>query len=284
MFMFTFTKDHFRATTDRVKNSVNSKLRFSDVSIAFQPIIDASSAKVWGYEALTRGSDGRNYPAIVAGMTERKRMAFDKLVTMKALREAGRLGLTRNGAKITLNVRPTMDHAAVDAAFVARAARHFKVPLNAIVLELTEDAKLSCDDFRKVIELHRLLGISTGIDDFGSGYSGLNVLASCGAAMVKLDRQLISGIDHDESKQMIVESFTMLCTRLGSMVVAEGVETHEEAVTLRKRGIHMMQGYYFGRPTVGSPSVLRVTVEDVETPCAWAPPVQMWPQPVLMSA
>jgi EAL domain-containing protein (putative c-di-GMP-specific phosphodiesterase class I) len=282
--MFTLTKDLFKAASERARGNIEAAFRFVDVAIAFQPIIDASSEKVWGYEALARGANGRNYPSIVAGMTEPKRISFDKLVTMKALREAGRLGLTRNGCKITLNVRPTLDRAAVDAAFVARAARHYKIPLAAIVLELTEDAKLSCEDFRKVVELHRVCGIATGIDDFGSGYSGLNVLATCGAAMVKLDRHLISGIDQDKSKQLIVESFTSLCTKLGSMVVAEGVETRGEAETLCAQGIHMMQGYYFGRPTVGGPSILRLSVGDSEAPCAWVPPVKTWVPPLRMSA
>jgi EAL domain-containing protein (putative c-di-GMP-specific phosphodiesterase class I) len=276
--MFEFTKD-------RVKSAVNSKLRFAQVAIAFQPIIDATSATVWGYEALTRGADGRNYPQMVAGMDERKRMAFDKLTILKALHEAARLGLVRSGAKVTLNVRPTVDRAAVDAAFVARAAKHYGIPAGSIVLELTEDAKLSCDDFLKVMAMHRELGISTGIDDFGSGYSGLNVLATCGADMVKLDRHLIHEIDKDPKKQIIVESFARLCGRLGSVVVAEGVETQREAEVLREQGIELMQGYYFGRPVVGGPSVLRTEIGARETPQTWTLPVKTsWNVPFTMQA
>jgi EAL domain-containing protein (putative c-di-GMP-specific phosphodiesterase class I) len=267
--MFEFAKDRF-------KNTLNATVRFADICIAFQPIVDAVSAKVWGYEALTRGTKGQCYPDIVAGMSERKQMAFDKLALMKALKEASRLGLTRDGAKITLNVRPTMDRAAVDAAFVARAAKHYCISLNSIVLEMTEDAKLSYDDFLKVVQLHHKLGIATGIDDFGSGYSGLNVLATCGAAMVKLDRHLITGIDRDRNKQMIVESFASLCARLGSVVVAEGVETQGEAEVLCEQGIRLMQGYYFGRPVVGGPAVLRLAVGELERSQVWERPAKAW--------
>ena len=276
--MFEFTKD-------RVKSAVGSKMRFAQVAIAFQPIVDATSATVWGYEALTRGADGRNYPQMVAGMDERKRMAFDKLTILKALREAARLGLVNGGAKITLNVRPTVDHAAVDAAFVARAAKHYGIPTASIVLELTEDAKLSCDDFLKVMAMHREHGIATGIDDFGSGYSGLNVLATCGADMVKLDRHLVHGIDSDPKKQIIVESFTRLCSRLGSVVVAEGVETQREAEMLREQGIQLMQGYYFGRPMVGGPSVLRTEIGALEVTRVWSSPVKTaWNVPFTLQA
>jgi EAL domain-containing protein (putative c-di-GMP-specific phosphodiesterase class I) len=273
-------KAMFEFAKDRLKSTLNAKVRFIDVVVAFQPIVDARQARVWGYEALTRGVDGQSYPQLSEGMSERRRVAFDKLATMRAMREAARLGLTRDGAKITLNVRPTMDRAAVDAAFVSRAAKHFRIPLDSIVLELTEDAKLSYEDFQKVVQVHHELGIATGIDDFGSGYSGLNVLATCGAAMVKLDRHLIHGIDRDRNKQMIVESFTNLCTRLGSMVVAEGVETQREAEVLLDQGIELMQGYYFGRPSVGTPSVLRLAVGDLEAVQASERPSTKWHLPV----
>jgi EAL domain-containing protein (putative c-di-GMP-specific phosphodiesterase class I) len=276
--MFDFAKDS-------LKNAVNHKLRFSGVCIAFQPIVDASSLRVWGYEALTRGAEGQSYPAMIAGMDERRRKAFDKLTAAKAIREASHLGLLRHGAKLTLNVRPTVDLTAVDAAFVARAAKHYGVPLASLVLELTEDATLSCEDFKKVMELHRSVGIATGIDDFGAGYSGLNVLATCGAAMVKLDQQLIRGIDTDTKKQIIVEAFTQLCEKLGSLVVAEGVETHAEAETLRDQGVELMQGYYFGRPVVGAQPVLPHGITEVGTKRRWgSSPMKSWGQTVRMRA
>lgn len=273
----------FQFAKDRVKNALNAKMRFAQVAIAFQPIVDSGAGRVWGYEALTRGTDGRSYPEIVEGMDERGRMAFDKLTTARALREASHLGLMRDGVKVTLNVRPTLNMAAADAAFVARAAQHYDVPLESIVLELTEDAKLTYEDFHKVMVLHRSLGIATGIDDFGSGYSGLNVLATCGADMVKLDRQLVRGIDKDPKRQIIVEAFTQLCGKLGSIVVAEGVETQAEAEVLRQQGIDLMQGYYFGRPAVGAPMVLRLEIGEEERQRSWVMPFEPLEKPARLS-
>jgi EAL domain-containing protein (putative c-di-GMP-specific phosphodiesterase class I) len=276
--MFNFAKDSF-------KNAVNGKVHFGRVCIAFQPIVDAGSSRIWGYEALTRGAEGQSYPALIAGMDENRRKSFDKLTTAKALREAGRLGLLKHGAKLTLNVRPSVDLSAVDAAFVARAARHYGIAMSSLVLELTEDATLSCDDFKKVMELHRSVGIATGIDDFGSGYSGLNVLATCGADMVKLDQHLVRGIDTDAKKQIIVEAFTQLCGKLGSLVVAEGVETKEEAETLRDQGVELMQGYYFGRPVVGAQPVLPHGITEVGTKRRWgSSPMKSWGETVRMRA
>jgi len=282
--MLGLFKDRVRTANDQIRGKVEAALHFNEVDIAFQPIVDATTSKVWGFEALTRGVNGKPYPAIIANMSEKRRISFDKMVAMKALREAARLGLTRNGCKVTLNVRPTIDQGALDAAFVARVAKHYKLDLGDIVLELTEDAKLSYEDFQKVVSLHHRMGIATGIDDFGSGYSGLNVLASSGASMVKLDRHLISGIDHDKNKQMIVASFTALCDKLGAIVVAEGVETQAEAITLRKHGIKLMQGYYFGKPSTGRPSVLRLGIYEPEVARVWEMPVKHWGLPLSLSA
>jgi len=275
--MFQFAKDRFTI-------AVNSQLRFNQIAIAFQPIVDVREGQIWGFEALTRGVNGESYPAMTAGMDENRRRAFDKLTTTKALSEAARLGLVKTGAKLTLNVRPTVDLASMDALYVSRAAKHYGIPTHAMVLELTEDAKLSCDELNTVMELHRSLGIKTGIDDFGSGYSGLNVLATCGADMVKLDRQLVRGVDKDLKKQMIVESFTRLCGRLGSLVVAEGIETRGEAEMLRKNGITLMQGYYFGRPAVGELTAARTEIGQGEPVHARVIPFDKWAEPITLRA
>ena len=269
-----------RTPRDRRGHTVKEQMRFNQIAIAFQPIVDVRSRQVWGYEALTRGADGQIYPQLIAGLSDEERKTFDKVASAKAVQAAAKLGLIRNGPKLTLNVRPTLEAGAADARFIARVAKHYNiVAASAILLELTEDAKLTCDEFIQLMEVHRSLGLATGIDDFGSGYSGLNMLATCGAEVVKLDLQLVKGIDNDPKRQSIVESFTRLCKKLGSMGIGEGVETREEAVTLRELGITMMQGYYFGRAAVGIPRVLRLGVDEEERERYWTAPFKTGTRP-----
>ena len=269
-----------RAPRDRRGHTVKEQMRFNQIAVAFQPIVDVRSRQVWGYEALTRGTEGELYPELITGLSDEERKTFDKVASAKAVQAAAKLGLIRNGPKLTLNVRPTLDAGAADARFIARVAKHYNiVAASAILLELTEDAKLTCDEFIQLMEVHRSLGLATGIDDFGSGYSGLNMLATCGAEVVKLDQQLVKGIDRDPKRQIIVESFTRLCKKLGSMVIGEGVDTREEAVMLRELWIHLMQGYYFGRAAVGIPRVLRLGVDEEERERYWTAPFKTGSRP-----
>jgi len=95
---------------------------------------------------------------------------------------------------------------------------------------------------------------------------------------------LVRGIDSDATRQIIVESFARLCERLGSLVVAEGVETREEAETLGSLGIDLMQGYYFGRPVIGTPPVLRFTIGEHARPRARMLEFSSWNGPVTRRA
>ncbi|MBT2329265.1 EAL domain-containing protein, partial [Pseudomonas fluorescens] len=94
-------------------------------------------------------------------------------------------------------------------------------------------------------------GFTTAIDDFGSGYSGLNLLAMFQPHVLKIDMALTRTIDQDPVKQAIVEGIVLVAKRLGITVIAEGIETREESAALLELGIDLMQGYLFARPEVG---------------------------------
>jgi EAL domain-containing protein (putative c-di-GMP-specific phosphodiesterase class I) len=86
------------------------------------------------------------------------------------------------------------------------------------------------------------------IDDFGAGYSGLNLLAGFQPAIIKLDRQLIEEIHLSLPKQAIVRGVLSVCRDLNILPIAEGVEEIEEYLALRELGIDVFQGYLFAHP------------------------------------
>jgi len=243
---------------DLVRNSLNQALRLPKFSMALQPIVSMRSKEVFAYEALCRGDEGESYAELAARFSTRLLSCFDRLCTAKALKLAAKLGITRGGVKISLNMRPTTDAAAQDARYVARAARHYGIAADSIILELTEDARVSCDDLQCILKKHHMAGMATALDDFGAGYAGLNLLASCHPEVVKIDRELIQGVDTSESRQTIVHGFVEVCRKLGAEVIAEGVETREECETLQRLGIDLMQGYLFAKPAVGCAPVPRM--------------------------
>jgi EAL domain-containing protein (putative c-di-GMP-specific phosphodiesterase class I) len=93
-------------------------------------------------------------------------------------------------------------------------------------------------------------GMITAIDDFGAGHSGLNMLADFQPDVLKIDMALTRSINTDDIRAKIVGAIVGLCNSLHISVIAEGIETIEEAVALRALGVHLFQGYLFARPII----------------------------------
>ena len=119
------------------------------------------------------------------------------------------------------------------------------------MFEFTPDETTSPAHVRGILGAYRELGFTTAIDDFGTGHSGLALLANLDTDLIKLDMELIRGIDASPAKRAIVEAMMALSRRLGIRVIAEGIETDEELKTLRLLGVRLAQGYLLGRPAIG---------------------------------
>ena len=96
-------------------------------------------------------------------------------------------------------------------------------------------------------ELHRE-GFSVAMDDFGSGYSSLNVLKNLQFDSIKLDKEFLNGFSQNLHAQKVIEGTVSMIKSLGVKVIAEGVETQQQADFLRKTGCDLAQGYFFARP------------------------------------
>ena len=122
-------------------------------------------------------------------------------------------------------------------------------PLNRIMLEVTETETIA-NYARFITWVHRgrALGVKFAIDDFGSGYAGLNLLAEFQPDAIKLDMMLVRDIASKGPRQAIVRGIIRTCEDLGIDIVAEGVETLDEYEWLRGEGIILFQGYLFARP------------------------------------
>jgi EAL domain-containing protein (putative c-di-GMP-specific phosphodiesterase class I) len=99
------------------------------------------------------------------------------------------------------------------------------------------------------------VGAHLVIDDFGAGYSNLKRVIDLEPAIVKLDRELITGIDQHRRQQELIRYVVQLCEGLGARVVAEGIETVEELKAVREVGVHYVQGYLLARPAYPMPEV-----------------------------
>ena len=221
--------------------------RADGLSYAYQPIVDIVSRQPYAYEALLRGA--RNEPAgvVLGALDEATIEAIDTHARPRAIALAAKLGLN---TRLHLNFQPRSlaSSSAVIGATLAVAARH-GFDNEQMVLEVTETQVI--DDQRRfadAINEFRAEGVLVAIDDFGAGYSGLNLLANFQPDLVKLDMELVRGIAHHGPRQAIVRAIHQVCNDLGIDVIAEGVETVEEYYWFEDEGVTLFQGYLFARP------------------------------------
>jgi EAL domain-containing protein (putative c-di-GMP-specific phosphodiesterase class I) len=217
------------------------------ISMAFQPIINLATRKIFAHEALVRGSAGESAGSVLARLTDENRYAFDQSCRITALEWAARLQVPE---MVSINFMPNAVYRAETCIRATlEAAERLNFPLDKIIFEVTEQEQvLDIDHLTGILKAYRKQGFMTAIDDFGAGYAGLNLLADFQPDLIKLDMALIRGIDQDSVRQILVESTLGMCRKLGVRVIAEGVETHGELEVLRALGIELFQGYLFAKP------------------------------------
>jgi EAL domain-containing protein (putative c-di-GMP-specific phosphodiesterase class I) len=218
--------------------------------MAFQPIIDVGRGVVFAHEALVRGMDGSSADSVLSLVDPDNRYAFDQQCRVRAIELAASLFPRKDVPHLSINFMP-------NAVYEPRAcirqtletAERTDFPLNRIIFEFTEVEKFDTAHLFNILRSYREIGFKTAIDDFGAGYSGLNLLTRFQPDIVKLDMDLIRGIDLDPVKQVVVRRTLDMLRDLGTTVVCEGIETAEEFATLTELGVDLIQGYFVARPT-----------------------------------
>jgi EAL domain-containing protein (putative c-di-GMP-specific phosphodiesterase class I)/GGDEF domain-containing protein len=243
-------RDHYAIEQDLRQAIVQQEL-----SLAFQPLIDAHQQVVCGAEALLRWDHpvrGRISPGLFVPVMEAAGMASEigNWALNAATREVSRwraFGLSP--LRIAINVSGQQVEEGDLPTLVRRTLDHHNVPAEAIELELTESvATTDTEHCRRLFEALRATGIKLAVDDFGTGYSGFSSLRRLAFDKIKIDREFVTEVHQRRDSQAICESIIALGNGLGIRVLAEGVERHEEYAWLRRHGCHHFQGYYFAPP------------------------------------
>jgi len=224
----------------------SSELDF-DFTMAFQPIINCQSNTIYGYEALVRGLNNESAYSIISQVNDDNRYTFDQLCRIKAIALASKLGIN---TMLSINFLPNAIYKPERCIRTTlEAAKQYNFPTTNIMFEFTEVEKIEdSSHVERVVSYYQELGFKTATDDFGSGYSGLNLLADFQTDIIKLDMALIRDIDKDTKRQTIVRNCLNMFEELNIMALAEGIETVEEYHWLKSVGIELMQGYLFAKP------------------------------------
>lgn len=215
--------------------------------------MDTARGTVVGYEGLARFEtpDGVGIEELFAQARAADRAAEVEARCLRViLRE--RPSMPAN-CFLTVNASPeVLLHESI------RAVWREHTDLNGVIVEVTEQSAInSTAELEPALDAIRAAGGLIAVDDLGSGYAGLSRLLALKPALIKLDRELIRGIDTDEAKRALVEMVGAFASRIDSWVLAEGIETAAEYDTVTALGVPLAQGYFLARPGPAWPTLAR---------------------------
>ncbi|ABC26998.1 FOG: EAL domain [Hahella chejuensis KCTC 2396] len=218
-----------------------------DFSMAFQPIVDLNEHSVYAHEALVRGVNNESAGAILGQVDYDNRYRFDQACRVKAIELTAKLNLD---TRVSINFMPNAVYRAeLCIRTTLESAREHNIPTSRIIFEFTEGEQIKdLPHVSEIVHEYKKQGFLVAIDDFGSGYSGLNLLAELATDIIKLDMQLVRDLPRHKPRQSIVKAIAEVCRELDITIIAEGVETLDEAKALRDLGIYLQQGYYYCKP------------------------------------
>jgi EAL domain-containing protein (putative c-di-GMP-specific phosphodiesterase class I) len=228
-------------------------LRLNRLTVYFHPIVNLERREVYGFECLIRGVKGNGeilspYYLFEAARATDTLFYLDRSCREVSVKTAAVKGLKKH--KVFINFLPTVIY---DPAFCLQSTIKWAFQLEwnpeNLVFEVVETEKVKdFEHLNKILEYYRENGFKTALDDVGTGFSSLEALIRLQPNFVKISRELIEGIDQTPIKLDLVKALIQAVSSHGIEIIAEGIERREEAKTLYKLGVRLMQGFLFAKP------------------------------------
>lgn len=243
--------------TITMANDFRAAIGTDQLSLHYQPIMDLSTGMVAGFEALMRWNHpqkGPISPAVFIPVAEDTGLIVE--ASRWALREAcralkrieGRVGIERD-LFMSVNFSSTdfAEESFLDQIYTILSETD--IAPHKVHLEITERLLMNQpQNAKETLSLCRKAGLGISIDDFGTGYSSLSYLHYYPIDTLKIDQSFIRNMLQDTTSMELVKSIISLGQNMHMKIIAEGVESGEEADALQKMGCQMAQGYHFSRP------------------------------------
>ena len=241
---------YFSEITNHLQFAIENK----EILVYYQPQIDYIQNKIIGAEALCRWnhaelgwiSPGDFIPALEKSGYISK---LDFYVWEKVCMDLSRWN--KEGIKRTVSINVSRFDIKGDfdiVEYLQNLISKYDLATNQLNIEITETAFVESKSLIEIIKRLRNIGFKVEIDDFGSGYSSLNMLKDIPVDRIKMDLHFLSGNSLEEKSKVIIECMIFMAKRLGIDLIAEGVETIEQADMLKELGCTDMQGYLFFKP------------------------------------
>ena len=253
LFNDTLKKEFYEKAT--IEKEVKNAIENSELYLEYQPQVSAKDGKIRGVEALLRWKNDRLGivpPDKFIPIAEESEviLEIDKWVISEVCKVI-RMLQDEGYNNITISANVSAKHFVNDDILdlVLGCINKNNIDPKLLKIEITESTLVkNVSTVKRILERFKEIGIRTSMDDFGKGYSSLNILTSLPIDEVKIDMELIKNILNNNKKRKIVNLILELAHDLNLSVVAEGIEVKEEKLFLEKMGCDYFQGYYFSKP------------------------------------
>ncbi len=216
-------------------------------TFAFQPIFNVKDGTVFAHEALVRGMNEESAYNVLSLVNPNNVHAFDQSCRKAAVTHFNEI---EKGGYLSINFLPRAVYdPKVCIESTLKTCEKYQFPYERLIFEISEVEKTdSIDHLVSIINEYKSLGFKVAIDDFGSGYSNLDLLVNSDVDYLKIDMEIIKDCDKNPKKQLVLKHLVEICDDLNIEVIAEGVETESELNYLVSLGIYYIQGYLLSRP------------------------------------
>ena len=238
-----------------LERDLNDAVDANQLSLVFQPKVDLTSRRVVGLEALVRWNHptrGQNTPATFIPIAERtdQIVQIDRWVMRAAIAEQAvwrARGLAMLPIAINLSIADILSVNLV--AYLQQLLCEYKIPATSLEIEVTESCFMrQMAQSQEVLLALNQCGISTTLDDFGTGFSSLSYLRKLPLQTLKIDQSFTQSMLEDTNAEKLTQAIVAMGVALNMHIEAEGVETREQMNWLIAQGCHMGQGYFFSPP------------------------------------
>lgn len=243
----------FRSRKDSESDLLNA-ISKEELVPYYQPIIDCESGTVSGLEALIRWNHptrGVLSPAYFLPLATEMRIMpqLGELMLSQVLKDISLHDPLKNLSWVSVNLSAEQLYSNTLAQVIPSLLERYAPPEGILELEIVEEL-ISYDTKQVVSQLNALAkyGVRFSIDDFGTGYSSLARLKHLPVSKLKIDRSFVDGLPSDESDRCIASSIIGMAKGLDLRIVAEGVESLEQANWLKQSGCDFIQGFYYSKP------------------------------------
>ncbi|MBO5207722.1 MAG: EAL domain-containing protein [Lachnospiraceae bacterium] len=238
-----------------ITSYISTAIEKGEFKVFYQPKIGTTSLKVIGAEALIRWQkpDGKFvYPDEFIPVIERSGQIVEvdyfvyrevfKFIAQRLKENKEVVPVSMNVSRVHLNKMGILD-------YVKSLFEEYKIPANLVEFELTESIYINnTEKALQLVEGLHAMGTKVSMDDFGSGYSSLNLLSKLPIDVIKLDKVFLKEHNLKENDKIIISCVIEMARRLQITSLCEGVETLEQSDYLAQIGCEIQQGYYFSKP------------------------------------